>query len=78
MRICVTAAKCILPALGIAMRSKYERESYLRFDFSKAGKVTIYAEYPKKMGLKGQKLGEWPELSISEAREKARELAEGG
>ncbi|WP_419836367.1 hypothetical protein [Xenorhabdus littoralis] len=31
-------------------------------DFSKAGKVTIYAEYPKSMGLKGRKLGEWPEM----------------
>ena len=44
----------------------------------KAGKVTIYAEYPKHMDIKGQKLGEWPELSLPIAREKAKALAEEG
>lgn len=78
MRVCVTAAKIILPQLGLARRSKYEKDSYLRIDFSKAGKVTIYAEFPKKMNVKGQKLGEWPELALPIAREKAAELAEGG
>ncbi|WP_437614437.1 recombinase, partial [Erwinia sp. V71] len=78
MRVCVTAAKIILTKLGLPRRSKYEKESNLCIDFSKAGKVTIYAEFPKKMGLKGQKLGEWPELAIPVAREKAAELAAGG
>lgn len=50
----------------------------MRIDFSKAGKVTIYAEYPKHMDIKGQKLGEWPELSLPIAREKAKILAEEG
>ncbi|PHM55006.1 recombinase [Xenorhabdus hominickii] len=65
MKICVTAAKTILKHLGKPRRSKYEKENYLRIDFSKAGKVTIYAEYPKSMGLKGRKLGEWPDLTYS-------------
>ena len=30
------------------------------------------------MGLKGKKLGEWPELAIQLAREKALGMAEGG
>lgn len=78
MKTCVAAAKIILAHIGQPRRSKYEKENYLRIDFSKAGKVTYYAEYPKKMGLKGQKLGEWPELAIQLAREKALELAEHG
>ena len=78
MKICVAAAKIILAASGVARRSKYEKENYLRIDFSKAGKVTFYAEFPKKMGLKGKKLGEWPELAIQLAREKALGMAEGG
>ncbi|NEG58230.1 recombinase [Pantoea agglomerans] len=78
MRVCVTAAKIILNKLGLSRRSKYEKESYLRIDFSKAGKVTIYAEFPKKMNVKGQRLGEWPELTLPIAREKAAELAAGG
>ncbi|GAA0512579.1 hypothetical protein GCM10009414_22740 [Tatumella terrea] len=45
MRICVTAAKNILKHQR--SRSKYEKESYLRIYFSKAGKVTFYAEFPK-------------------------------
>ncbi len=78
IRICVAAAKTILSASGLARRSKYEKENYLRIDFSKAGKVTFYAEFPKKMGLKGKKLGEWPELAIQLAREKAAEMAGDG
>lgn len=78
MKICVAAAKIILAASCVARRSKYEKENYLRIDFSKAGKVTFYAEFPKKMGLKGKKLGEWPELAIQLAREKALGMAEGG
>ncbi|WP_217898167.1 tyrosine-type recombinase/integrase [Zobellella denitrificans] len=78
MRTCVAAGKIILAASGKARRSKYEKESYLRIDFSKAGKVTFYAEFPKAMGLKGRKLGEWPELALAIAREKAAELAAGG
>ncbi|QTL40969.1 integrase family protein [Xenorhabdus budapestensis] len=78
MKICVTAAKTILKHLGKPRRSKYEKENYLRIDFSKAGKVTIYAEYPKSMGLKGRKLGEWPELTLPIAREKAQDLAKEG
>lgn len=68
MKICVAAAKIILAASGVARRSKYEKENYLRIDFSKAGKVTFYAEFPKKMGLKGKKLGEWPELATLRGR----------
>lgn len=41
MKICVAAAKIILSASGVARRSKYEKENYLRIDFSKAGKVTF-------------------------------------
>ena len=78
LRVCVTAAKTILAEIGKPRRSKYERESYLRIDFSKAGKVTFYSEYPKKMGLKGRKLGEWPEMQIQIAREKAEEEAATG
>ena len=78
MKICVAAAKIILAASGVARRSKYEKENYIRIDFSKAGKVTFYAEFPKKRGLKGKKLGEWPELAIQLAREKALGMAEGG
>ncbi|MDC9593543.1 recombinase [Xenorhabdus sp. IM139775] len=78
MRVCATAVKTILKHLGKPRRSKYEKENYLRLDFSKAGKVTIYAEYPKSMGLKGRKLGEWPELTLPIAREKAQELAQDG
>ncbi len=78
MKICVAAAKIILPRVGQPRRSKYERVSYLRIDFSKAGKVTFYAEFPKVMQLKGRKLGEWPEMTLPVAREKALEIAEGG
>lgn len=78
IRICVTAAKIILAQVGQARRSKYEKDNYLRIDFSKAGKVTFYAEFPKKMGLKGKKLGEWPEMAIQIAREKAKDNADNG
>lgn len=78
IRICVTAAKIILAQVGQARRSKYEKDNYLRIDFSKAGKVTFYAEFPKKMGLKGKKLGEWPEMAIQIAREKAKDIADHG
>lgn len=47
MKICVTAAKVILKHINKSRRSKYEKEHYLRIDFSKAGKVTVYAEFPK-------------------------------
>ena len=50
----------------------------MRIDISKAGKVTFYAEFPKVMELKGKKLGEWPELALPIAREKAHELAASG
>ena len=78
MRICVAAAKIILKHINKPRRSKYEKEHYLRIDFSKAGKVTVYAEFPKHMEVKGQKLGEFPELSLLIAREKAQLLAEQG
>lgn len=78
MRICVTAAKTILAHTQKPRRSKYERSNFLRIDISKAGKVTFYAEFPKSMGLKGKKLGEWPELALAIAREKAHELATVG
>lgn len=78
MRICVTAAKVILAHTQKPRRSKYERSNFLRIDISKAGKVTFYAEFPKSMELKGKKLGEWPELALPIAREKAHELAANG
>lgn len=78
IQICVTAAKTILAYDGKPRRSKYEKENYLRIDFSKAGKVTFYAEFPKKLGLKGRKLGNWPELQIAIAREKAHDIAADG
>lgn len=78
IRACVAAAKIILSVNGSARRSKYEKDNYLRIDFSKAGKVTYYAEYPKTMGLKGGKLGEWPEMAIEVAREKAHAAAVNG
>ncbi|HCM63946.1 MAG TPA: hypothetical protein DIT05_15600 [Morganella sp. (in: Bacteria)] len=70
MKICVTAAVTILNSLKKSRRTKYEMDNFLRFDFSKGGKVTIYAEFPKGMQLKGRKLGQWPELSLDIAREK--------
>ncbi|MBK5075151.1 recombinase [Budviciaceae bacterium CWB-B4] len=78
MRTCVSAIKVILSYLDKPRRSKYEKENYLRIDFSKAGKVTIYAEFPKVMGLKGRKLGEWPEMTLDVAREKAQLMAKDG
>lgn len=78
MKICVVAAKSILKHLGKPRRSKYEKQYNLRLDFNKVGKVTIYAEFPKHMGLKGKRLGEWPELTLPLAREKAQELAKYG
>ncbi|MDO6525409.1 hypothetical protein Q4519_06900 [Motilimonas sp. 1_MG-2023] len=78
MRICVTAAKIILEHTKKPRRSKYERSHFLRIDFSKAGKVTFYAEFPKIMELKGKKLGEWPELTLHIAREKALSMKAGG
>ena len=50
-------------------------DNFLRFNFSKDGKVTIYAEFPKGMQLKGREFGQWPELSLDIAREKAQETA---
>lgn len=41
----------------------------MRFDFSRGGKVTIYAGFPEGMQLKGRKPGQWPELSLAMARE---------
>lgn len=78
MRICVAAAKIILAHTEKPRRSKYERANFLRIDFSKAGKVTFYAEFPKAMELKGKKLGEWPELALPIARENAHSMAAGG
>ncbi|MBK5145875.1 recombinase [Budviciaceae bacterium BWR-B9] len=78
IKICVTAAKTILLHSGKPRRSKYEKDSYLRIDFSKAGKVTFYAEFPKVMGLKGRKLGEWPEMAVQIARERASDMASEG
>ncbi|MEG0280765.1 MAG: recombinase [Morganella sp. (in: enterobacteria)] len=78
MKICVTAAVTILNYLKKSRRTKYEMDNFLRFDFSKGGKVTIYAEFPKGMQLKGRKLGQWPELSLDIAREKAQETAKEG
>jgi integrase len=78
MKICVAAAKIILAHVDKPRRSKYEKENFLRIDFSKAGKVTFYAEYPKKMELKGQRLGEWPEMAIQIAREKAASISAEG
>nr|CDS58717.1 conserved hypothetical protein [Serratia symbiotica] len=78
MRICVTAAKVILNHQNQTRRSKYEKDSYLRIEFSRSGKTVLYAEFPKKMGLKGRKLGEWPEMTLELAREKASLVAAGG
>ncbi|OOE36977.1 recombinase [Salinivibrio kushneri] len=78
MQSCVTAAKIILTHDGKPRRSKYEKANYLRIDFSKTGKVTIYATFPKEMGLKGRKLGSYPELQLPIAREKAQEIARDG
>lgn len=78
MQICVTASKVILKHLGQTRRSKYERASHLRMDFNKSGKCTIYAQFPKKTGLKGRKLGEWPELQLNVARDMASEMAKDG
>ncbi|MFD2179557.1 recombinase [Veronia pacifica] len=74
---CVTAAKTILSYTDKPRRSKYEKDSYLRIDFSKAGKVTFYAKFPNKMGLAGKRLGEWPEMHIDIARERAAQMAAG-
>ncbi|ELI9033887.1 tyrosine-type recombinase/integrase [Morganella morganii] len=78
MKVCVTAAVSILNYLKKSRRTKYERDNFLRLDFSRGGKVTIYAEFPKGMQLKGRKLGQWPELSLAMAREKAHEIGREG
>lgn len=78
IQICVTAAKVILNHLDQHRRSKYERASNLRLDFNKVGKCTIYAQFAKKTGLKGRKLGEWPELQLNVARNMAEEMATDG
>lgn len=78
LRVCVTAIRYILEYTGKSRRSKYEKENYLRIDFNKVGKVTFYAEFPSAMGLKGKKLGEWPEMTLPVAREKAQAMAAGG
>lgn len=77
IQICVAAAKTLLEHDGKARRSKYESANYLRLEFTKAGKVVIYANFAKSTGLKGRKLGEWPELQLPIAREKAHEIAAG-
>lgn len=64
MRICVTTAKVLLNHQKQMRRSKYEKDSYLRIEFSRSGKTVLYAEFPKKMGLKGRKLGEGPEMTL--------------
>jgi len=74
---CVMAAKQILAYDGKPRRSKYEKANFLRIDFNKAGKVTFYAEFPKKLGVKGRKLGTYPELQPQVARNKAAKLADG-
>lgn len=78
MRICVSVAKTILSYTNKPRRSKYEKENYLRIEFNKSGKVTLYAEFPKHMSLKGRKLGEYPEMTLDIAREKALLIANDG
>jgi len=63
------AAKQILAYDGKPRRSKYEKQNFLRIDFSKAGKVTYYAQFPKELGVKSRKLGCFPELQPQIARE---------
>jgi len=53
MRICVAAAKIILKITKKPRLAKYEKDLFLRIIFSKTGRVSIYAEFPKKMRLKG-------------------------
>lgn len=50
----------------------------MRFDFSRGGKVTMYAGFPEGMQLQGRKPGQWPELSLAMAREKAHEIGREG
>jgi len=65
VRICVTVAKTILLLFTNKLRrSKYEKENYLSIEFNKYGKVTYYAEFPKHTGLKGCKLGHYPEMTF--------------
>lgn len=74
---CVTAVKVILAFDGKHRRSKYEKSNYLRIDFNKKGKVTFYAEFPKKLGIKGRKLGHFPEMQLQVARNRAKEIFDG-
>lgn len=64
----------ILNYLKKLRKTKYERDNFLRPDFSHGGKITIYGRLSEEMQLKGRKLGQWPELSLAMAREKALEI----
>ncbi|MCG9721033.1 site-specific integrase [Shewanella sp. Isolate7] len=74
---CVTAAKKILAYDGKHRRSKYEKQSFLRIDFNKAGKVTYYTCYPPELGIRNRTLGCFPQLQPQVARIKAAEIANG-
>ena len=74
---CVIAAKVILAYDGKPRRTKYEIDNNIKIDFSKAGKVTLYTHFPKNLGIKGKKLGEYPELQLTVARIITSDLASG-
>lgn len=74
---CVSAFKTIAAYTDIARDSKYDKANSLRIVYSKTGTVTYYSQYPAKMGLKGIKLGTYPEMHYDTACKKAKDLAEG-
>lgn len=74
---CVAAFKVIASYTDTARDSKYDKANNLRIVFSRTGTVTYYSQYPAKLGLKGIKLGTYPEMHYDTACKKAKDLAEG-
>lgn len=77
IKSCVTSAVILLAYTKNAKMSKYEVENYLRIDISKRGIATFRVQY--KVGGKTvtKKLGQYPEMNIHEARERATSIVDG-
>lgn len=86
LRSCVTAAKSIInyrlnehknsksSKSPEKRMTKYEPSNNLRIVINVNGNVSIYAHFPRNPGLKGQKLGEFPQLQLDVARQKANNI----
>lgn len=74
---CVSAFKVIASYTDAARDSKYDKANNLRIVFSRTGTVTYYSQFPAKKGLKGMKLGTYPEMHYDTACKQAKDQAEG-